>query len=57
MGSAFLEEYERNIFEEGKKIGMNEWKKEVAKKMKEDKMPLEKIIQYTELDSNTIRKL
>ena len=69
MGSAFLEEYERNLFEEGikegkiegKKEGIKEGKikgkKEFAKKLKEDKIPLEKIIQYTELDSNTINEL
>ncbi|WP_407424086.1 hypothetical protein [Methanobrevibacter sp.] len=53
MGSAFLEEYEKNLFEEGKIEG----KKEFAKKLKEDKIPLEKIIQYTGLSQSTISKL
>ena len=69
MGSTFLEEYERKLVEnaekkakkegkeEGKEIGKEEEKKEFARKLKEDNIPKEKIMQYTGLSLNVINSL
>ena len=61
MRSTFLEDYERSIFEEGKKEGKKEGRKterrKLARKLKADKMPLEKIIQYTGLSRSVISEL
>ena len=53
MGSTFLENYERELVEEAENNG----KKEFAKKLKEDNVPVEKIIQYTGLSLNIIQNL
>ena len=53
MGSTFLETYEEELIEEGK----TEEKKEFAKKLKNDNVPIEKIIQYTGLSLSVIKKL
>ena len=53
MSSTFLENYEEELIEEGKEEG----RKEFAKKLKNDNVPIEKIIQYTGLSLSVIKKL
>ena len=57
MGSTFLEDYERELVEKGREEARKESKKEFAKKLKEDNVPIEKIIQYTGLSLNVIQNL
>ena len=69
MGSEFLENYEKELIQnaekkgkkegrkEGRKEGKIEEKERFAKKLKEDNIPLEKIIQYTGLSLGVIKKL
>ena len=65
MGSEFLENYEKELIQnaekkgkkEGRKEGKIEEKERFAKKLKEDNIPLEKIIQYTGLNLGVIKKL
>ena len=47
----------RNGLAKGKKVGKKEEKLAVAKKMKELKLPIEQIIQITELSKEEIEKL
>lgn len=69
MGSEFLENYEKELIQnaekkgkkegrkEGRKEGKIEEKERFAKKLKEDNIPLKKIIQYTGLSLGVIKKL
>ena len=68
MRSTFLENYEKNLIqkaeqkvkEESEKEftkKLNEEKQNIAKKLKEDNVPPEKIIQYTGLSKDMISKI
>ena len=68
MGSTFLENYEKNLVQKAEQKAkkdsekeytkkLNEEKQNLAKKLKEDNIPPEKIIQYTGLSLNIIQKL
>ena len=53
MGSTFLENYEKNLIQKAKEDS----EKEFTKKLKEDNIPPEKIIQYTGLSKEIISKI
>lgn len=69
MKSQFLNNYEKELVQdaeqkarekgikEGIKEGINEGKKDVARAMKKDKVPIEKIIKCTGLSPETITNL
>lgn len=69
MGSRFLEEYEQKLVKNaekrgkeigekrGKEIGQEKEKINLAKKLKKDRVPLQKIIQYTGLSLKIVEKL
>ena len=58
---AFLREKairdENSIFDAGKDIGRKEGKKEIAKSMLKEKMPIETIIKITKLSRKEIEKI
>ncbi|WP_296804579.1 hypothetical protein [uncultured Methanobrevibacter sp.] len=53
MGSTFLENYEKNLIQKAKEDS----EKEFTKKLKEDNIPPEKIIEYTGLSKEIISKI
>ncbi|WP_405303575.1 hypothetical protein [Methanobrevibacter sp.] len=73
MGSQFLEEYERKLVEDAEKNGKKEGIKEgfkkgeikgkekerikLAKKLKKDNVPMQKIIKYTGLSLSVLQRL
>ena len=68
MGSTFLENYEKNLVQKAEQKAkkdsekeytkkLNEEKQNLAKKLKEDNIPPEKIIQYTGLSKDMISKI
>ena len=57
MRSTFLENYEKNLIQKAEQKIKEESEKEFTKKLKEDNIPIEKIIQYTGLSKDMISKI
>ncbi len=57
MKSQFLNNYEKELVQDAEKKAIKNRDKAIARKMKQDKVPIEKIIAYTGLSLNTINSL